>query len=74
MKVLLNAGLPVFVLFGKELSPFRGRHHSVESEKNDSKSNDLWRIAIVCETKYSTVNAGGCSHEGYRTRLVLGGD
>jgi len=28
MKVLLNAGLPVFVLFGKELSPFRGRHHS----------------------------------------------
>jgi hypothetical protein len=28
MKVLLNAGFPVFVIFGKELSPFRGRHHS----------------------------------------------
>jgi len=28
MKVLLNAGLSVFVLFGKELSPSRGRHHS----------------------------------------------
>ncbi len=27
-------------------------------EKNDRKSNDLWRIAIVFETKYSTVNAG----------------
>lgn len=28
MKVLLSAGFPVFVIFGKELSPFRGRHHS----------------------------------------------
>ncbi len=47
MKVLLNAGLPVFVLFGKELSPFRGRHHSALVDCMRSKVKKMTAKAMI---------------------------
>jgi hypothetical protein len=47
MKVWLSAGLPVLFMFGKELSPFRGRHHSLIVDCMRSKKKKIIAKAMI---------------------------